>query len=133
MKQYYLSPIVGSGTRANPYRAKLSGTAGASYAAVIPSDPSTGAPKFAWALCIVEAPDHTQLRADAALGPLPVFSPDSRLNGMPAADRVALESVLVRFLGAMTLLNGNPIYREVVRGIGQVLEATFVETSLDVS
>lgn len=64
MKRYYLSPIIGSGSEADPYRPKVADF-GVSWAGVIPSDPVTGQPLRPWCLVQVEAPDHAALLADA--------------------------------------------------------------------
>ena len=63
--RFYLCPVIGSGSDADPYRPKLHGLGG--FAAMIPSNATTGAPLFSWTVAIVRAVDWAALDADLEL------------------------------------------------------------------
>lgn len=52
-REYYVSPIIGTGTDDDPYRSAVSRIG--NYATDIPSDPITGAPLFSECICIINA------------------------------------------------------------------------------
>jgi hypothetical protein len=61
--RYYLCPIVGTGTEANPYRAKVADASKVgSVSAAIKSNPD-GKPTYRWTVARVEAVDFTAVEA----------------------------------------------------------------------
>lgn len=67
--RYYVCPVVGDGTKANPYRPVVADH-GVSYVSVIQSTVG-GKPSKLWAVCRVDADDHAKLLADARLNVIP--------------------------------------------------------------
>lgn len=123
--RYYICPVVGTGTRADPYRtgASLHDVASAS---VIPSR-ADGAPAFPWCLTLVDAADHAPLLADVALTPLPALKHAEAWSSAKADEsaKVAVEAVK---LGVVIPDAGD--FREVVRRIGAALDRKFDERAL---
>lgn len=129
MKRYYLSPIVGDGTRGNPYRAKIQDY-GVTVAALIPTD-ANGVPTRPWCLCHVEAQNHIPLLADAALEALPDVSLDVKWTAVGTAVQRRLENAMAA-RGVTIVSDGQTGYREIIRQIGQALEPTFSENNFSV-
>jgi hypothetical protein len=130
-RRYYLAPIVGSGTMADPYRARVD-LHSKNWSAVIPSKPD-GTPRFAWALCIVAAADHSALEADALLDKLPNIDLDRTLADLSAAQRTALATRL-QALGVDTSgVSASTTMRQVLRRVGQTLAADFDEGQFGVA
>jgi hypothetical protein len=67
--RYYVCPIIGDGTKSNPYRAAVADH-GVSYVSIIQSAVD-GKPSKSWTVCRVDAEDHSALLADARLTVLP--------------------------------------------------------------
>jgi len=132
MKRYYLSPIVGSGTKADPFRAKAATFPAVNVASIIPSNPLTGAPLFPWALVVVATASHTPLLADTTLTPLPDLSLDAILSTLSASQRAALFAALDAKAIDRQGLSNQTAYREVLRRIGRHLNAAFTENAFDV-
>ena len=126
MKRYYISPIVGAGTEADPFRPKVADY-GVSWAGVIKSDQSTGRPRLPWCLVVVEADSHAAILADADIQALPALPLDGKVAALGAAVRNRLASDLQsRGIDPAALTSADG-YRDVIRGIGRVLEANFDE------
>lgn len=64
--RFYISPIIGSGTEADPYRPKAADY-GLPWSAQMDNDPVTGAPLQTKSVVRVEAEDFSALDADADL------------------------------------------------------------------
>lgn len=130
MKRYYLSPIVGTGDETDPYRPKVADY-GVNWVGVIPSLP-TGQPAFSWALVLVEAVNHGKILADAAIDALPDFPLDGKVSAIQTATKNRmLEAMTARGINT-SFVGSADGYRDVVRGIGRALEATFDENHFDV-
>jgi hypothetical protein len=124
-RRYYLAPIIGSGTLADPYRARVDVHV-KNWSALIPSKPD-GTPLFAWALCAVNAADHSALDADSLLDKLPQIDLDRTLADLTAGQRAALASRL-QALGVDTSgVSASTTLRQVLRRIGQTLVGDFDE------
>jgi len=132
MKRYYLSPIIGSGTKADPFRAKAATFTAVNVASIIPSSPLTGAPLFPWALVVVQAANHAPLLADTTLTPLPDLSLDAILSTLSASQRAALFAALDAKAIDRQGLNNQSAYRAVIRRVGRHLTAPFDENAFDV-
>ena len=127
MKRYYLSPIIGSGSEADPYRPKIADF-GVSWAGIIPSDPVTGQPVRSWCLAQVETPDHTVLLADADLTALPNIILDAKISSLskPARDRLAARLVELG-VDTQSLTTADSL-RVWLRAVGRHLEPSFHES-----
>ena len=131
MKRYYLSPVVGTGSIDDPFRAAVADYGQQSVAAIIPTG-LDGRPVFPWALTIVGRLNHGPLLSDAALGPLPDFPKDVRLSAMSAVAKTQLENGLSLFRLPTTLIGeASRAWRDVLRDIGRQLEPAFHEDALD--
>ena len=127
MNRYYLSPIIGTGTEADPYRPKIADYGGA-WAGVIPSD-AAGHPVKPWCLVLVEAAGHARLLADTDLDPLPALPLDMPLTSASKPTRDGLVASLAKIAvdapEAKTLA-------EVVDTVGRALDPDFRVTHLRV-
>ena len=132
MKRYYLSPIIGDGTEFDPFRPKVADH-GVAWVGSIPSDPNTGHPLFGWTLVLVDAVNHGKILADQTIDALPDFPLYGKVSAINTATKNAMLGKL-QARGIDTAFVGNADgYRDVIRGIGQKLEATFSENNFDVS
>ena len=90
MLRVYISPVVGSGTRQDPYRAKaldMAAAVGGHGSSFFPSS-SDGTPASTWVLCAVRADDFSTLDADATLDDL--FGGDLPASVQTREDLLAL-------------------------------------------
>jgi hypothetical protein len=131
-KRYYLAPVVGDGTEHNPYRLAVVDY-GVNHSAVIPTDPTTGAPLRAFGLAIVAAPDHAALLADGTIDALPLLDLDAPLSDLSSAVRTAIRNRLAARGIDVTDIPNSAVFRLLVRRIGRFLDAQFDERSHDVS
>jgi hypothetical protein len=140
VKRWYLSPITGNGIAgtklvpANPYRAlaqdrfrdaivaarKIGLNAGATFRALIPSNPVTGAPLRTWTLCEVDAPDFTALDTDTTLA---LLAADSDLEVPPTAatDLALAKFSLLRDASDKTIRD---VIRRLVSQLDSAVDAT---------
>ena len=132
-RRYYLSPVIGDGTLNNPYRAAVADTPNASVAAVWASDPATGVPTIPWALCVVAATNHATALADSRHAALPDMLLDARMSALSNSARNRLDSALAKFGVDPATVITNEGYREFVRSVGRLLQATFDENALGVA
>lgn len=128
-KRYYLSPIIGSGSDSDPYRAKVADY-GVNYVALIPSQP-TGNPKQAWALAIVGTANHTALLNDNALAAMPDLLPNALMSSMSGKVRNDFNAALSKF-GLNVAWAGTDAWRDVLTRIGQLAEPVFTPDAFDV-
>lgn len=139
MKRYYLCDVIGDGDpdvdptpTTGPFRPAVADH-GVSWAGMIPSDPVTGHPLHSWSLVVVEAKDHSALRQDARIDPLPDFPMDGKVSAINASTRGQALAALTRRAIATGVFSNADGYREVIRGIGRQLHAEFDENKLDVA
>lgn len=91
--RYYHAPIVGAGTRANPYRPKVQNYS-RNYRMAETVVLDNGQPLRNWALVLVDEADHTALLTDIQLFPWPNISLDTVLS--PAQQQLANAELLAR-------------------------------------
>lgn len=136
-KRYYLCPVIGTGASTDdPVRPAVADL-GASYVAVIPSDPNTGQPVYPWCLVMVAQTDHTPLLTPAAraagIDALPDFGKDIKVNAMHDATRSAMWQTLLKRAVPFNDLGSVTGYREVIRRVGQTLDPNFHEDAFDLA
>lgn len=95
----------------------------------------TGVPLAPYQLCIVEAADHTVLRADPLLIPLPDGSLDMKFESFAPSVRTAVRDMILMLRNTYGMTIGTTIidgsggttvsYRDVLQYIGQRLDSTF--------
>lgn len=132
MKRYYISPIVGTGAEDDPYRPKVADY-GVSWVGVIPSNPDTGRPVYPWCLALVEAINHASLLADRDIKPLPDFPLDGKVSAINKATRNRMSADLQGQGIDTSFIGSADGYRDVIRGIGRSLAASFDENGFDVA
>lgn len=132
MKRYYISPIVGTGAEDDPYRPKVADY-GVSWVGVIPSNPDTGRPVYPWCLVLVEAINHAALLADGAIDALPEFPLDGKVSAITRATKTRMSTALSKRGIDTSFIGSADGYRDVIRGIGRSLEASFDENGFDVA
>lgn len=131
-KRYYISKIVGDGTEGNAFRAKVEDY-GVQYSAEIQSDPVTGLPLKDWCLCVVAAKDHSQLRKDADIDPLPDFPMDGKVSSIHTNTKNDMVNKLKKRNINTAFLASTDGYREVIKEVGKQLNPNFDENALDVA
>ena len=89
MIRYAISPIKGSGTIADPYRAAAADVAGVNSASVIPTQ-ANGQPKWRFCLAVLASAQFSSVQAIANLYLMPDYSLDGQLSGMEAGARAAM-------------------------------------------
>jgi len=128
VKRWYISPIIGTGTEDDPYRAKVgSATLIRGHSAVIPTDVN-GAPLFNFALVIVSADDHAPLIADSDND---VFPNRTLGDSLTSVERSLIKGVLDRRGLPSKWVDNVSTFGELLRTIGRFLDANFRENKLD--
>lgn len=128
-QRWYIAPIVGSGTEADPYRAKVANSAGISgHTAHIPTD-SAGVPVSAWALVLVNAADHSLLTSDPDLDVLPDQALDTVLTN---SERALIRAALARRNVPRKVIDIALTYRDFLRALGRQFDDRFTEQGMSV-
>jgi len=117
-RRWFIVPVIGTGTKGDPYRVKLS----IAHSALIPSNPD-GTPRFNWALCLVSAADFTALDADTEAEPFPGVSLDDQLSSISAAARNRIQTALINRGVDLTGIDLNSTVRDVVERVVERLDA----------
>lgn len=127
--RYYLSRMVG-GTHpeTDPRRAKAMNYSGVNASIVHREGKAS-------ALCLVETANHLAFALDTDVDDLPDTALDTVLTALSLLTRDALKSDLQKhgFSAATQNLVDTGSLRDVVRGAGREMEASFLETNLKVS
>lgn len=131
-KRYYISPIIGTGSEEDPFRPKVADY-GVSWAGSIPSNPNTGHPTSPWALVIVNAKNHAALLADGTIDALPDFPLDGKVSSVHTATKNAMINKMQARGIDTSFIAGTDGYREVIRGVGKILDPQFDENNFDVA
>ena len=131
-KRYYISPIVGTGDEFDPFRPKVADY-GVPWAGSIPSDPKTGHPTSEWALVVVNAKNHSALLADGAIDALPDFPLDGKVSSVHTVTKNAMINKMKKRGIKTSFIAGTDGYREVIRGVGRLLDEQFDENNFDVA
>lgn len=131
MKRYYVSSIIGDGSIENPYRPRVADH-GVAWAGNIPTGPD-GKPTSTWALVVVDAKNHAALIADKDIDDLPDFPLDGKVSAIQNATKTTMKTKLAKRGIPTAFIDGTDGYREVIRGVGRLLQADFNENDFDVS
>lgn len=138
MKRYMISPIIGAGTEASPYRVSVSDVAEVNVSAVITSKVD-GTPKYGFALCVVAAQSVATVAAVTNAYVFPDYVLDGRMDGMESGVRTALKQSAEAYNldGAGLHLNASNVdsesYRDLLTRLGQQFEPAFHLNSFDVT
>lgn len=127
-KRYFLSPIIGTGTDADPIRPKVADY-GVGWVGLIPSNPN-GSAKFSWAFVIASATDFSALLADNALYALP----DRLLNdGLTKQERSQISNKLNSMGVDASFMTAATTFLDVIRGVAKQLDVNFDETQFRIA
>lgn len=118
----FLTPIGGSGTEGDPYQATLSSDVSA-HVAVIPSDPVTGKPKFAWALVRATAPAFTAMNAIPGVQQLPDVPLSASFGSLPVVMQNAILAALESKGVGTSQITASVTMGQIVRAIVRHLDA----------
>ena len=124
--RYYLSSYTTKVIGGQPsYLPKVATYPILAFSSVGGDDPrATGA----WALCVVEANDHTPLLADAEIAALPDSAFDARISSLSNAAKTQLAAALTKFALQQRVTYGNAdAWRTVLRKLGALNLASFSE------
>lgn len=137
-KQYYLCDIIGDGTDSIPTKTTGSfrpsiADLGVSWVGSIPSDPVTGRPLYPWTLVLVDTDNHARVIAVPGVDALPDFPLDGKLNAVNNTTRTKMDAALSRRGINPAFVSSSDGYRDVIRGIGKTLDASFDENKFDVA
>lgn len=117
MIRFYLTPIVGSGTETDPYRAKAEGFA---HVCLVPTNPETGIPLFNWGLMVVRGDDLTTLDADSELEGFPI-NLNSTIGDLSTAARNRIRNKLQTLGFDTTQFTNATTIRAVLTVVGERL------------
>lgn len=145
MIRIYICPVIGTGTKQDPYRSKAA-TFGYQYANFIPSNPD-GSPRSSWSLAAVVSDDFAAIEADATCddlfaGDLPAavntrpelrtFLRTRSVSDVPTSRRNAILAVLDKYVVDRSDLTGaTPLWRVVQRVASTLFRTTANEFDLD--
>jgi hypothetical protein len=125
MGTYYITPIIGAGTRADPFRTAMSNY-GVSNVTVLPTG-SDGRPHSTWAL--VAIPDGTvttAIDADPTFDKIPITSLDVPISSLTQAQRSALQAIGTKYgITKIAGLKNSDTCRTALTDIGQQLDPNF--------
>lgn len=120
---YYICPIVGSGTKQDPWEATIHST-GAPYAAFIAHN-ANGSPRFNWALCLVGGNNHAAIQLDTNKKAFPQVPLDTQLADIDATVRSNWQTVLTNHGVDLSGITLQSTVRQVGRRVAQRLDAVF--------
>lgn len=131
-RRFYLAPVIGTGTEADPYRAKV--PPGTNHAALIRVLPN-GTIVLPW--CIVRVAravdDFTDIDADTDLDGWPLFPLDTRVNQLSVTQRNRLRTALERRGIDTSDVAGTTTLRTILRRVAKLLQPDATEATFDVS
>lgn len=120
---FYLSPVVGSGTATDPYRAKVQDYPVSAMAVAIPSNPDK-TPVFSWTVCAVDSTTETAaLQADPTVTRIPPGKMTTLIQDLTAAQQNRITTWLSN-QGISAQVNVQPAtdtVRDLIRKIAVVL------------
>lgn len=137
-KRYYICDIIGDGSDVPPtpttgHFRPIIADLGVSWVGTIPSDPATGRPLYSWALVMVNTENHARVIEVSGVDALPDFPLDGKVNAINNMTRSRMDAVLNKRGINPAFVSNSDGYRDVIRGIGKTLEASFDENNFDVA
>lgn len=134
MKRYYISPVVGTGTIGDAYRAAISDTVraqnGAGLSTVILSN-SDGTPALPWALCIAAAPNHVSIGNVSGVEAMPDITLDSTLAVLPSNLRNRALNFLTGKGVDLSGITTSSTFGELIDRVGKHLDVNFDRRNFD--
>jgi hypothetical protein len=127
-KRLYVAEVIGSGTRADPYRGAAAGYVagpGAKHRVILPNFPA-GSPLYGHCLALLDVPSHAAALADPKLHPLPL---KALADGISAAERNTIQNKLTALGFPADFMAGVTTMRQLVRRLGKFYHPEFDEDS----
>jgi hypothetical protein len=129
MSIYYITPIIGAGTRADPFRTAMDSHT-RTFSAIIPSNSVTGAPLFTWALVVVpdtiSAGELAAIAADATIDKLPITTLDVTLGSLTNQQRNTFQTLGTKYgVTAVAGLTNQNTCRDALIAFGRKLDPNF--------
>ncbi len=135
-KRHCICPVIGSGSDANPYRAKIADLANVNTSVIIPSKPD-GSPKYLFAFCIFSASSIASVLAVSNTYVFPDYNLDGRMDGMESGARTGMVQSAQAFNldGAGYHLDlthaDDDSYRSVIENVGKQFEPAYLVNNND--
>jgi hypothetical protein len=125
MAIYYITPIIGTGTKSDPFRTKIA-QYGVSQVTVIPTG-SDGRPLFTWALVLVATGQvTTAIDADATIDKLPITSLDQTIGSLTNQQRNTFQQLGTKYsVPAVAGLTNANTCRDALIAFGKRLDPNF--------
>jgi hypothetical protein len=126
MSIYYITPIIGTGAKSNPFRTKVS-QYGVSQVTVIPTSSTTGLPLFTWALVAVpDAANTAAIDADATIDRLPIANLDATLGSLTNQQRQTFQQLGTKYsVPTVAGLTNQSTCRDALVAFGRALDPNF--------
>lgn len=99
----------------------------------IPTDPETGIPTKEFGFALVASDDMHRFADDPDVYVLPDFPLDAKVGAMHAATKTKMRSYLAKYGIPTSIADNADGFRDVIRGIGQIINPNFIEDSFDVN
>lgn len=134
-RRWVVTPVIGTGTKTDPYRAEVIGQPGVRVWTILPSNPD-GTPKFSRTLAVVQGTGPALQAAAAALPNtrvIPGATLDDTLSQLTTQQRTFLRNLAeeVGFNYQAQGYTGTTPVRRVLRDLGQFIEPAFRENLLE--
>jgi hypothetical protein len=129
---YYITPIItGTNAMGRTQYSTAMANYNVSYATIIPSNSTTGAPLFTWALVIVSAgANTTAVDADATIDKLPITSLDQTIGSLTPQQRKAFQDLGTKYsVPAVSGLTNQSTCRDALNAFGKALDPNFDSTT----
>ena len=128
-KRLYLSDVIGTGTRADPYRPAISTIANVTKTNVI------NAPARMHCVVLVDAPGpvHADLAADARVDLIPAIGLNDRWDTLTLAQRTAIRNRLIDRGFDVSSIGNVVLFRVILRHICRQIRNEFDEDRFDVT
>ena len=132
MKRYYVCDVIEEQTEEGRRYYPAVEDHGVNYVADIKVNPTTGLLESPWCLVMVSGNNHERIIADPRCVPMPDFPLDGKVNAMHNATKSQMETRLAA-RGILLNLAAADGYRDVIRGLGRLLNPRFDENNFDIS
>lgn len=129
-KRYYLCDIIGSGTEEDMFRPAVADHP-VDWVGSIETGPD-GRPIHADTIVLVSTDDHSILRADRRIDPLPDFALDGKMSAINGVVKTAMTNAMKRRGFDVSGLTNTDGYRKALQQIGAQRSAGFDIDKFDV-